>query len=78
MDWGTETELLADALRVLSLCAAGSFVRTEPELVSVEGDVKSALGGVKPSTGIVGSRKAKTTPHTTTPMLRAAQSLPKV
>ena len=56
---GTETEVLADALSSLSFCAAGSFVRTEPLLVSVEGEVVSTLGGVKPSTGIVGTRKAR-------------------
>ena len=59
VDWGTETELLADALSSLARCAAGSFVRTEPELVSVEGVVESTLGGVKPLTDIVATGRPR-------------------
>ena len=50
--WGSETELAAATCSCLSLVAAGSFVRSEPELVPVEGVVTPALGGVKPETDI--------------------------
>ena len=45
---GPDTELAAALCSSFGLVAAGSFVKTEPELVPVEGVVGTALGGVNP------------------------------
>ena len=63
--WGPETEQAAERSS-LGRTAAGSFVRNEPELVSVEGVFKSALGGVKPLTDIAATAQAEdNAPHNT-------------
>ena len=49
--------LAAAALSSLGRCAAGSFVKREPELVPVEGVFRSALGGVKPLTDIAPTKR---------------------
>ena len=66
--WGPGTELAAATCSSFGLVAAGSFVKTEPELVPVEGVFKSALGGVNPWTDIAPTDKPKTTRRTTMPI----------
>ena len=56
--WGPENEQAA-VRSSLAVLAAGSVVRTEPELVSVEGVFSSALGGVKPLIAIGATAKAE-------------------
>ena len=60
---GSETELLAAALSSLGRCAAGSFVRNEPELVSVEGVFTLTFGGVNPLTDIGDTTRVDNTPR---------------
>ena len=68
--WGTGTELAAALCSSFGFVAAGSFVKTEPELVPVEGVFKSALGGVNPWTDIAPTAEQKTTRRTTMPVKR--------
>ena len=68
--WGPGTELAAALCSSFGFVAAGSFVKTEPELVPVEGVFKSALGGVNPWTDIAPTAEQKTTRRTTMPVKR--------
>ena len=60
---GSETELLTAALSSLGRVAAGSFVRNEPELVSVEGVLTPTFGGVNPLTDIGATTRVGNTPR---------------